>query len=688
MVKLMLFNREEEYMGDIKNLLSANHIIELNGEDSITFETLDSNIEKGYRIVLHDRDIKRFYEFIVQEKDEYKDSGRVISSIYAENSIVELMGDFIDDKRTINQKADHALSRALESSRWTVEHLDETDTGTAIFYRTNARAAIDTIVDEWLLELETVIKWNKSSKKISRGLRLVKHRGEFRGSRITYTRDILDIKRRTLPGNVITALYGFGKGEETGDGYGRRIDFSSVNNGKPYVENLDAMARWGRLNENGEKVHTFGVEEFDSISDKSRLLERTIGRLGELSKPQVSYEITIVDFFRISDSKQDYLELGDTVKVLDRDFNPAIDYRTRVLRIERDLLDKEQSKIVLGRIVRNIADRDDDKEKELEELEKRLPVYDDAGGENDGTGSLPVYETAGDMIKKYPSLKIGLSSWVDVNEPDSVSSTISGRVTAARDAITNRPVYVQNDVDKSPRLRNMGGRRWLSFTHSPMVLNELKFRNQDDYEKLSESVYGDSIIKSSTPLGDYPVKQDGTFMSNLNNEELIKTAIIVFNDRTDDILEGVDWERAAPNNIFRVGSSAPFGYTHPPIYSYHISYGGSPGKDGLMPSVGYRSSKDYYKRVRDEPVFVFNSYDGEKIENLGLNKTTYSDYIYRSVPRYAGALSFRNTYYQQNAFFEGEISEVILFNRQLDTEEQSLIKDYIYEKYGAMELKK
>ena len=203
MVKLMVFNRDEEYIGDVSNLISANQSIELNGEDFITFETLDNNIEKGYRILYHDRKVDRFYEYIVQEKNEYKEGNVVVNDIYAENSLAETVGDFIEDKRSINQRVGHAVERALEPTRWNIgEVYDNQELGTVTFYRTNARAAINDIVEEWQLELKTEITWDAKAKKIRRKLHFLNYIGEFRGNRLTYTRDILEIKRKTLPRTI------------------------------------------------------------------------------------------------------------------------------------------------------------------------------------------------------------------------------------------------------------------------------------------------------------------------------------------------------------------------------------------------------------------------------------------------------------------------------------------------------
>ena len=553
MVKLMVFNRDEEYIGDVSNLISANQSIELNGEDFITFETLDNNIEKGYRILYHDRKVDRFYEYIVQEKNEYKEGNVVVNDIYAENSLAETVGDFIEDKRSINQRVGHAVERALEPTRWSIgEVYDSQELGTVTFYRTNARAAINDIVEEWQLELKTEITWDAKAKKIRRKLHFLNHIGEFRGNRLTYTRDILEIKRKTLPRDIVTALYGFGKGEETeSGGYGRRIDFSSINNGKSYVENNEARELWGRPDNNGKKVHSFGKVEFDNITDKERLLERTKSELEKLSKPAVSYEVKILDFFRLSGSEHDYVEEGDTVKILDRDFVPAINYNTRVLEIERDLINEEDTTITLGELVRNIADRESEQDKELEDINKELLDWGSDDDDDWDPGGLPDYERAKDLVKAVPALSIGLSSWVDVNEVDAVSFDGSGRVNSLKDVISNKVIYEQRDMRYRPSIKNMDGRRWVSFNPDPRTL----LRWEYDKDRPEDAI-----------------QQHGQFLNHLNKDETVRTIYIVYYDRTPDVVSR-DFTSRPPaeatqnvrkirnaSNSFPTGYSSPLGY--------------------------------------------------------------------------------------------------------------------------------
>ena len=686
MPKLMIFNREEKYIGDVKDIIQASQKLEINGEDSLTIETLDNRLEKGFRILYHDRDADKFYEYIIQEKEEHKSGKTIIIDIYADNSISELIGDYIEDKRSINQLASHAIERALEGTRWQMGRFYNGWRGTVTFYRTNARAAIAAIMDEWQLEMETEIEFDKESGEIKRKLHLVYERGQFRNNKLTYTRDIVDIKRKTLTRDVITALYGYGKGEQTASGaYTRRINFSDINNGKAYVENNEAKELWGRVGDDGNKIHTFAKVEFESIEDKHLLLERTQSELDKLSKPAVSYEISILDFFRLSKSKHNYIELGDTVRVLDRDFTPQINFSIRVVEIIRDLVDIENTKITLGETVKNIADRGSERDKEIEEANSELPDWGDDGDDDDDWGSLPEYERAEDLIKSHPTLSIGLSSWVDVNEVDAVSFDGSGRVNNLKDAINNNIVYEQRDMRYRPSTKNMDGRRWISFNPDPRTM--LRWKHDEDRPK-------DAI------------QQHGQFLNHLNKDETVRTIFIVYYDRTPDVVSRDFTSGSSSSNYrsftnasnsFPSGYSSPLGYPHSYILipsagdtssiGYYEYYGRlSPFYHGLRIKDGLVAAQ-HDDRIRDEIVLgtVRNSASGDmsNFNNLGMNKEDYDGWrADREIAAGYYSNSWGDYIYEMNAFFTGEITEIIVYNRELDSSEHEIIINYLDSKYG------
>jgi hypothetical protein len=178
--------------------------------------------------------------------------------------------------------------------------------------------------------------------------------------------------------DVVTALYGYGKGEEVGDGYGRRLDFADINDGKAYVENLTALEVWGRNNADGTKAHVFGKVEFDDVEDKAELLTLTTDKLTELSEPKITYEANVIDLGGA--------DLGDDVVVIDKEFTPELRLKARVVKVKRDLLETQNDEITLGNFRPSVVDSMNSQDGYISSFRDKQGVWDRSNTINsDGT---------------------------------------------------------------------------------------------------------------------------------------------------------------------------------------------------------------------------------------------------------------------------------------------------------------
>lgn len=350
-------------------LLSAIHTEELNSENSLSFECLEK-VEKMDRVIYQDS-LDKWHEFIVQEVVESKDSNRV----YAENSIFELHGDFIEDKRPEGTPLRH-LNAILEKTRWSVGIIDGFPTKKASYYRMSAYEALSKMCDVFnaYRTYEIKVTGNKIAKRI---INISSKSGEDNGKRFTYSKDLIDVERTILLGDVVTALYGFGRGEEIGDGYGRRINFGELNKpdsplGAMYVEDKDALQKYGRNSPNG-KVHVFGKWEFDDIDDKELLYQATKEKLQELNKPRINYRADVI----LLNEKHENVRVGDVVSIIDKNFRGTeLRLKGIVFKIERDLLKPENSVVELGNYIANTADADNELRQFVSTVRSKTNVWD------------------------------------------------------------------------------------------------------------------------------------------------------------------------------------------------------------------------------------------------------------------------------------------------------------------------
>ena len=146
--------------------------------------------------------------------------------------------------------------------------------------------------------------------------------------------------------NIVTSLIGRGRGEEVGDGYGRRIEFDSVEWSKKKGDPLDKPKGQIFL-EDPEATKIYGIPQgagmrkrekviiFDDCEDPESLLRLTYEALIENQRPLVQFSSTVLGFAGI----------GDTISIHRHD--RGYHYETRVFKQEIDLIN-DIKKVELG----------------------------------------------------------------------------------------------------------------------------------------------------------------------------------------------------------------------------------------------------------------------------------------------------------------------------------------------------
>lgn len=335
---------------DITSIIKAVSTCAVDGTDTLDITTLDGGMEKNDRLLYLDgKDL--WHEDIVQSVETQRDEGKPITTAYCVNSIAELGSVYILDKRGRKTTAPERAKVALEGTGWNVGTVDN---GTIRhyadlnFYHQSVLKSLQDIAKVYGLEIETSISV-ENGKVTARTVNLLEQRGNKNAERrFEYGCDLKSVKRTLMAEQVITRLYAWGKGEEKTDddgnatgGYSRRIGLKEVNNGKPYLDNIEAQQYWGVLE--GDAV-------FDDCDDRNELLKLAKARLAQVSKPQVAYEADVVNLGRAGFDAHG-VSVGDSVQIVDTTFTPPIRVEGRVLKIEEDLLDSvDATRITLGNI--------------------------------------------------------------------------------------------------------------------------------------------------------------------------------------------------------------------------------------------------------------------------------------------------------------------------------------------------
>lgn len=374
-MRIDVYTWQDDYVATIgpEELLSLTHTDELNGEDSVDITTTFA-LKQGYRLVWADR-LGKVHEHVCQDPKGLHAGGDTFYTDTAINSICETYGDYIEDKRPYGYGFLQALNVCLGPTRWTAGTVDQTGTVDKglTFYHTSAREALQSIL-KCGGELETEIAVS-GGRVTSRRVGIRSHRGAKGGHRrFTYTKDLASVSRTEHYG-AITACYGYGKGIETDTGgYGRKLTFGDINNGKNYVEDATALKLYGRPDGRGGHAHVFGQYENPNCEDAATLLAETRAYHDSRKEPGMTYEADVVDLVQFG-REWDVVAVGDDVQIVDTCFSPALRCEGRVTKLVTDELGGAM-RVTLGNITETMADMWLSQQRQVSSLSKRSSSWD------------------------------------------------------------------------------------------------------------------------------------------------------------------------------------------------------------------------------------------------------------------------------------------------------------------------
>lgn len=392
-MRYMIFDRWGNPLGDLPYAIKAIRTRATDGTDTLDVTTI-GEINKDERIVFKDS-MGRWAEYLCQSTQTARAAGMPVTVAYCTGSIAELSRTYIEDKRNRNANAKACLAKALEGTRWAVGTVETgTITGTAdlSFYHCTVLEAVQKTADTYGLEVQTEYQPDPTGNRIGqRIIHLLEHRGSTSTTkRFEYGKDLTQIKRDIDSGDVITRLYGWGKGiEQTNEegeatgGYSRKISFADVNNGKPYIQDDNALANWGIVGADGTKHHSEASADFPDCEDPKELLNLTKAALKTRTTPVVSYTADVTALGQAGYDPEG-TDVGDSVQIIDTSFTTPLRLEGRILQIEEDLAGSlADTKITLGNIRQTYTQRMAAQQQALDKLVSNSGAWNSAAG---GTG--------------------------------------------------------------------------------------------------------------------------------------------------------------------------------------------------------------------------------------------------------------------------------------------------------------
>lgn len=293
----MFFDMMEKRLKDVDTIVSCKHT---DREAENTASLVGYGIPENalyFAFYDYEGDLQLFE---IKERKEDDITHEV--TLYAENAMYELTTEKpIQDIRPTATTAGIAVQQALAGTRFQLGRTVTTGQASTRWYYISPYAALRDIESKWPVRVKA--RYEASGAQITgRYIDIASSVPVWRGKRFEIGKDVLSAVFTEDRRNVVTAIIGRGKGEETGDGYGRRIEFSDVvwsrtagdpadkPAGQNWIEDKDATARYGVA---GQRAR-FAVVEYGDIEDPAELLAETWATLQANCEPVVSGELTAV----------------------------------------------------------------------------------------------------------------------------------------------------------------------------------------------------------------------------------------------------------------------------------------------------------------------------------------------------------------------------------------------------------
>ncbi|MDW8759694.1 phage tail spike protein [Streptococcus suis] len=329
----------QKYALTTERYVSDRLTVELKGLNADELEQVE------YMAIQTMEDAHTFHYFYVAQKF----SDKLTTLIGVQSGIEELRKSPVYDKRPKNTFARDVITDLLAGTNWQARFVGETAPHSTNFYYTSVFDALKKVCVVWDLEMQFFVEMN-GNRIGARYIDFKQKIGQAVGKRVVYGHNALQILQEVERTNIFTALVGRGKGEETGDGYGRKITFEDVTwstaQGKPvnkpkgqkYLE-LPLMTRqYGIKNADGSMRPKIGFVDFSEEENPEILIERTYKALIDAARPQLTLKTSSVYLRGV--------KIGDTIRVVRHD--KKLDYDTRIFEITFNRLNNQSSDIKLG----------------------------------------------------------------------------------------------------------------------------------------------------------------------------------------------------------------------------------------------------------------------------------------------------------------------------------------------------
>ena len=325
----------------------------INTIDSFQFSMLPSNV--GFNQIndyttlatVYNTSRKRyeFYGRVLYSEDTMSDSGAISKDVICESFFgffCDSQQEYVEERNwTVGGLLQHIVNKhnsQVESyKQFTIGEVTVTDPNDNIYCGIQRKNTWETLKEKLLDVLGGELRFRVEGGVIY--LDYLVEIGETSSTEIALSKNMKSIAREKDPSEIVTRLIPLGCKRKTKDAEGKeveteyRLDISSVNNGKNYIEDETAVGLYGI------RVATV---LFDDVTVASTLLVKGENWLEENNKIKVSYTATALDLSLIGLDVDDFnvcnyhplknhlLGINDTVRIIKKSIDICEEYKSTI----------------------------------------------------------------------------------------------------------------------------------------------------------------------------------------------------------------------------------------------------------------------------------------------------------------------------------------------------------------------
>ena len=412
----------------------------INEIDSFTFTILPNNqgydLLKDLKTLVEIKNIKtneiKFKGRIVMQTPGMKSSGLLSKDVVCESELGYLMDSVQEYEECHNITVRGFLELIInnhnkqvsEDKHFTVGIVDVIDNNDSLYRFLGYDKTLDTIKDKLIDRLggELRIRYEDGVRYLD----YIQAIGEKKDTEIVLARNLVTIEQERDPLDVITRLIPLGAKLEDSD---ERLTISSINNGFNYIDDEEAISKFGII------VDTV---TYDDVTIVENLLRKGKEYLKENNKIKKKHKVTALDLSTIG-LDVDSFEVGNIYRVVNPLMN--IDEDLRVIEKTLDINSPQSSSLSIGDKFEDIKDY------QLDNISTAKVVK-------------SVKETVQTTVNVLNTVSHELNNTVEVlNNTNTTVGDIGVIVQAnvdATNAIANTLVSINNKLYKLTRRINMG----------------------------------------------------------------------------------------------------------------------------------------------------------------------------------------------------------------------------------------